>query len=57
MPRGLVSIRIEVDQETDLCLRRWAAEKGRSKRRHVAIVARRLARKWDERRRQLPARD
>jgi hypothetical protein len=52
----MVSIRIEVDRETDLRLRQAAAELGRSKRRHASVIARRWAKRWDDKRRGVNAR-
>jgi hypothetical protein len=38
------SIRVEVDRETDLEFSEWSGDEGRSKRRHLEIVLRKLAR-------------
>lgn len=42
MDQELINIRVEVDEETDLAVKRWAQAEGRSKRRHVAILVRKL---------------
>ncbi len=51
MSRNVVETRIALDQEIDFIARKAAAERGRSKRRQMAIVIRQWARKLDERRR------
>lgn len=52
MARDTISIRTEFDRDTDFLLRKWAAERGLSKRRLVAVVMRRKAVRWDQRRRE-----
>lgn len=42
MRRKGVNLRIEVDRQTDLEFSQWADSEGRSKRRHLAILARKL---------------
>lgn len=56
MPKNVKETRIELDADTDFLVRQWAAERGRSKRRHMAILVRRLTRKWDDKRRGINAR-
>ena len=43
MARDCIRIGVEVDRETDVALRRWSRDEGRSKRRQAAIGLRRLA--------------
>ncbi len=43
MAQKTVRIGIEVDRETDTEISEWSEEEGRSKRRHTAILVRRLA--------------
>jgi hypothetical protein len=43
MAQKTVRIGIEVDRETDLEIQEWADAEERSKRRHLAILARKLA--------------
>lgn len=38
----VIRIGVEVDRETDMEIERWSQEEGRSKRRHTAILVRRL---------------
>lgn len=42
MARDCIRIGAEVDRETDVALRRWSRDEGRSKRRQAAICLRRL---------------
>lgn len=42
MQRDHVNLRIEVDRQTDLDFGAWADDEGRSKRRHLAILTRKL---------------
>lgn len=44
MRRETIKIGVEVDRETDATLRPWSREEGRSKRRHVAVVLKNVAR-------------
>jgi flagellar motor switch protein FliM len=44
MRRETIKIGVEVDRETDAALRPWSKEEGRSKRRHVAVVLKNVAR-------------
>ena len=43
MAHKMINIRVQVDRETDLELEEWSEREGRSKRRHLSILARRLA--------------
>lgn len=43
MRRETIKIGVELDRETDTTLRPWAKSEGRSKRRHLGIVARNIA--------------
>lgn len=42
MGQKRINIRIEVDRETDLEIEEWSEIEGRSKRRHLEILARKL---------------
>lgn len=42
MARKGINLRIEVDRETDTEFSAWAESEGRSKRRHLAILTRKL---------------
>lgn len=39
----LIDFKVKVERETDVRLREWADDEGRSKTRHVSILMRRLA--------------
>jgi hypothetical protein len=41
--RNVVSVRIELDRETDLAVSRWCSDESRSKRRHISVLLRKLA--------------
>jgi hypothetical protein len=57
MGRASTTIKAEVDQKTDLILKEWAESAERSKGRHAAIILRRAASRWDEKRRGLHNRE
>jgi hypothetical protein len=38
-----INVRIELDRETDTEISQWSDSEGRSKRRHLEILARKLA--------------
>jgi hypothetical protein len=42
MAQDVIPIRVEVDRESDAELRTWSKIEGRSKRRHAAIVLRKV---------------
>ena len=44
MAQKWINIRVQVDAETDLQFADWSENEGRSKRRHVSILLRKLAR-------------
>ena len=44
MRRETIKIGVETDRETDLTLRSWSKDEGRSKRRHAAVVLKNNAR-------------
>lgn len=44
MARETIKIGVETDRETDLTLRSWSRDEGRSKRRHAAVVLKNVAR-------------
>lgn len=44
MRHETIKIGVEIDRETDTTLRPWSREEGRSKRRHVAVVVKNIAR-------------
>lgn len=43
LDQELINIRVEVDPQIDLDLRKWAKKEGRSKRRQVAVLLRKLS--------------
>jgi hypothetical protein len=48
MARDKINIRVEVDRETDLNLRRWCKTEGRSKRTHCSVVLRKISKVFIE---------
>jgi len=42
MGQKMINIRVEIDRETDVDFDGWAEKEGRSKRRHAAILLRKL---------------
>ena len=42
MGQKLINIRVEVDRDTDHEFEKWSESEGRSKRRHAAILMRKL---------------
>jgi hypothetical protein len=39
----MIPVRVKIEPETDVQIRKWAEQEGRSKTRHVSILMRRLA--------------
>ena len=42
MAHETVATRVEIDEAADFDLKRWARAEGKSKRRHIAILCRKL---------------
>lgn len=42
MSRDTIKTQFELEQDTDGAIKKWAKHEGRSKRRHAAIVLRKL---------------
>ena len=42
MGQRLINIRLELDRDTDSEVEKWAKTEGKSKRRHLSILARKL---------------
>jgi hypothetical protein len=48
MKTRVIPVRVDLDITTEQAMGTWADQEGRSKRRHIAILARRLAELRDQ---------
>jgi hypothetical protein len=53
MKSRIVPVNVELDSNTDQDIAGWAEKEGRSKRRHLAILARQLSELYAEKREEL----